>query len=276
LPLERPPAEEAAVHYVIKGHGIVESDGARVAISPGAIIVVPRHLGTRIIAAASQGGMDGAHECDDRSPEWTRRFRGDLVLACSTVSATVNGGIDLFERLEQPLAETPRNPKFMRLIFKILSEELAQPAFGTNIVAEAIVKQGLVLLMRAHLERLGIASPLFLPLLNSKLGGCIQAIIGKPDAAHSVGSLAKLAGMSESRFTARFLASYGKTPMKFVQAVRLQDAAILLRTSDLPLKAIAARVGYLSRSHLSRVFQAQFGTDPTTYRSAKRQVAEIF
>jgi transcriptional regulator GlxA family with amidase domain len=82
--------------------------------------------------------------------------------------------------------------------------------------------------------------------------------------------------MSESRFTALFAGSYGKTPMKFVQGIRLRDAADLLRTSDLPLKAIAARVGYSSRSHLSRVFQTQFGTDPTSYRAGKRQLAGIF
>jgi AraC-like DNA-binding protein len=41
----------------------------------------------------------------------------------------------------------------------------------------------------------------------------------------------------------------------------------MLKGSDLPVKSIAASVGYASRSHFSRAFQAKFGIDPSAFRS---------
>jgi AraC-like DNA-binding protein len=41
----------------------------------------------------------------------------------------------------------------------------------------------------------------------------------------------------------------------------------LLASTDLPLKVIAASVGYKSRSYFTRAFTAFFGSDPTTYRA---------
>jgi transcriptional regulator GlxA family with amidase domain len=187
----------------------------------------------------------------------------------------VNGGIDLFEQLHSMLAEAPANSASVRALFDVIVHDLMHPGLGTEMVIEAMVKQSLVFLLRTHVERLGIAAPLFLPLLDRQLKECVRAILEQPDAPHSVSSLAKIAGMSESRFAIRFNENYGKTPMKFVQTIRLRDAADLLRTSDLPLKAIAAKVGYSSRSHLSRVFRTHFGADPTSYRSQKRQTAEL-
>jgi hypothetical protein len=60
--------------------------------------------------------------------------------------------------------------------------------------------------------------------------------------------------------------------MDFVQAVRLRTAARLLQTSELPVKAVAAAVGYSSRSHFSRAFSGHFGVDPSAYRNSPEAV----
>jgi AraC-like DNA-binding protein len=36
------------------------------------------------------------------------------------------------------------------------------------------------------------------------------------------------------------------------------------------VKSIAASVGYASRSHFSRAFQAKFGIDPSSFRSPRK------
>ena len=87
-----------------------------------------------------------------------------------------------------------------------------------------------------------------------------------PGRAHSLDSLACVAGMSRSRFVHHFSTAYGRTPMEFVQLVRLHAAAQMLRGSLLPVKTISASVGYASRSHFSQAFRAEFGSDPTAYR----------
>ena len=54
--------------------------------------------------------------------------------------------------------------------------------------------------------------------------------------------------------------------MEFVAKTRLHHAAELLRGTDLPVKAIAASIGFASRSHFSRAFRAAYGRDPRAYR----------
>ena len=74
--------------------------------------------------------------------------------------------------------------------------------------------------------------------------------------------------MSRTVFSERFRDAFGTSPMAFVRQARLQEAAKLLRSTDLPVKAIAARVGFASRSHFSRAFRQRFKRDPAEYRGA--------
>ena len=72
--------------------------------------------------------------------------------------------------------------------------------------------------------------------------------------------------MSRSAFARDFKASLGVTPMEFVTRIRLNLARRLLVSTVRPVEAIAGEVGFNSRSHFSRVFRGQYGTDPTTFR----------
>lgn len=47
-------------------------------------------------------------------------------------------------------------------------------------------------------------------------------------------------------------------------------AEALLRNTDLPVKTIAGKIGFASRSHFSRLFSKFSGRDPTAYRLEHR------
>jgi transcriptional regulator GlxA family with amidase domain len=51
--------------------------------------------------------------------------------------------------------------------------------------------------------------------------------------------------------------------------VRLGAAARLLQASGVPIKSVAAAVGYASRSHFSRAFRSEFGLDPSSFREKR-------
>lgn len=87
-------------------------------------------------------------------------------------------------------------------------------------------------------------------------------------AAHplQVADLACLAGLSVARLHARFLAETGRTPMEHVRQRRLQLAEHLLRSSDLPVGEIAARVGYNSQSAFTAALSRHLGTTPRQLR----------
>ena len=63
-----------------------------------------------------------------------------------------------------------------------------------------------------------------------------------------------------------FTTATGTAPQRYLQQVRLEEAAALLGSTALPIKAVAAAVGFLSRSHFSRAFAEAFGIDPSAYR----------
>jgi AraC-like DNA-binding protein len=81
-----------------------------------------------------------------------------------------------------------------------------------------------------------------------------------------VADLARLAGLSVARLHARFLAETGRTPMEHVRQRRLQLAEHLLRSSDLPVGEIAARVGYNSQSAFTAALSRHLGTTPRQLR----------
>ena len=82
----------------------------------------------------------------------------------------------------------------------------------------------------------------------------------------SVGVLADLAGLSESHFTRKFRQAMSSSPKEYLIRRRMNEAKHLLKTTDFPVKEIAARVGYRSESHFTNTFTAQNGLSPKHFR----------
>jgi transcriptional regulator GlxA family with amidase domain len=79
--------------------------------------------------------------------------------------------------------------------------------------------------------------------------------------------LAEAAGMSPRTFARAYVAETGRTPAKSVELIRLEAARRALEETDLPLKRVAAMVGFVSEQNLRRVIQRQFGITPADYRT---------
>jgi len=79
--------------------------------------------------------------------------------------------------------------------------------------------------------------------------------------------LAEQVNMSPRTFARTYAARTGRTPAKTVEAIRLEAACRALETTGLPLKSIAAGVGYGDEQNLRRVFLRQMGVSPMQYRT---------
>lgn len=273
------PLDMLVVHFVLRGEGSIDCEHGSFHIRAGTMIVVPKKLAKRINGA---GPVLTVVEAKEACPltEGMVRFRAceqkaDLVLGCGSVTAVVGEGFGLFDHLQQPLVEEAKG-ELLPLLFNAIRGELTHPGPGTKTIVESMMKQILVLLVRDHLQRRGLASPLYMPLSNPQLSRALTAMIERPQERHTLGSLASIAGMSRSRFTHHFAAAFGRSPIDFLQLVRLRTGARLLRSSSLPIKAIAAAVGYASRSHFSRAFRSEFGVDPRSFREAQPEGALCF
>ena len=128
------------------------------------------------------------------------------------------------------------------------------------------MKQCLIIMLRQQLAASDFTSPILLALQNPKLARAVLAVLEQPGAHYSVEGLAALAGMGRTSFAEGFAAAFGQGPMEFVQRVRLRIASRLLSGTDLPVKVIAATVGYASRSAFSKAFEVEFGTAPSQFR----------
>jgi len=65
-----------------------------------------------------------------------------------------------------------------------------------------------------------------------------------------------------------FRATYGLTPLHYVQAVQIARAQILLRSTSLDIAEISYRVGFGGAAYFSKVFRSQTGSTPSEYRAA--------
>ncbi len=72
-----------------------------------------------------------------------------------------------------------------------------------------------------------------------------------------------------SAFSAHFARAFGQSPHGFLTERRLRQAARFLETTELPIKTIAGKIGYRSRSNFSRAFKAMYGIDPLAYRQGE-------
>lgn len=85
----------------------------------------------------------------------------------------------------------------------------------------------------------------------------------------TVRELAAEAGMSQSRFFARFAEAYGTTPRGALSDARLRAAQRLLSDSNLSIAEIAVRTGHGDQSGLTKRMKAALGVTPGAWRRGR-------
>ena len=188
-----------------------------------------------------------------------------LILGCATVYAGLVPKLSMFEDISMPLICLDQN-QIANSIFRAILQELSNPGIGAKALVDTLMKQILLLLLRDNLEKSGAAASTDGAPTDSQIARAIDIIMTRPQDPHTVHKLAHLVGMSRSSFTRNFADKVGMPPMRYVQAARLTLASALLKSLTIPIKSIAASVGYASRSQFSRAFVSMFGADPTTFR----------
>jgi transcriptional regulator GlxA family with amidase domain len=91
----------------------------------------------------------------------------------------------------------------------------------------------------------------------------IQANLDRP---LDVAALARYSGRGERTFYRQFVAVMHDTPARFVETLRL-DAAKLLLSQAVSIKAIAVQVGLSPTSRFAEAFERRFGLSPTVFRA---------
>jgi two-component system response regulator YesN len=90
------------------------------------------------------------------------------------------------------------------------------------------------------------------------------------DPARPLPALARSCQVSVSRLTHLFKDETGITLKNYRLDSRLQAAAVMLASTDMPIKAIASRVGYHHTSSFVRAFKTHSRETPADYRMSHR------
>lgn len=265
---ERGPLQ---LFFVLDGHGTCTSGKTEHPVQRGSLLIALRVMDVRFTA-----GPRGAANANDQHASAERRsdparigqlpYNGPLTLACITLSVTSAAERRIFEQLDSALIDHSGDLQIWQTV-ELLMGEVDRQHVGARSIIESLTKNLLLMAMREHLGKMRADNPLRLLLADPQIARVVNAITANPGEHYSMENLARLAVMTPQAMSRRFEAIFAMTPNEYLQLMRLTLAATLLRDTDLPVKTIAGKVGFASRSHFSRLFSKFSGYDPTAFRS---------
>ena len=103
----------------------------------------------------------------------------------------------------------------------------------------------------------------------------VQALNTSPAEAWSLERLASHVGLARTALAVRFRLATGRSPMRYLASVRLNQAAAHLAAGALTTQEIARLTGYQNDASLSKAFKREFGVAPGAYRAAARRLPAI-
>jgi AraC family transcriptional regulator len=96
---------------------------------------------------------------------------------------------------------------------------------------------------------------------------------GNADRVVRISELADLTSFSSWYFSKAFHALYEESPQALSVRLRLERAAMLLRTTSMMVGEVAAATGFDNCCSFARAFRARFGTSASHYRESAAKLS---
>ena len=266
--------DQSTIHYVLAGDGALVFDGLPAyELHRGSIVIVPPGLAQEVVGSGGTSrNLEALKQCVppkiglDALGKHDKESRGGVAMLCGSIDATFQRLNSIFDHLPAPIVEQTSEGEMIWRIFEDIVRELADPRPGSVAMLRALFQQCFIEILRDHYKGGKSEFPWLQTLQDSRLGRAVEDILDNPGRPYTVESLARICNMSRTTFAKRFSVAFGRSPMNFVSEIRLRNSAKLLAQSDHPIKAIATKIGYDSRSHFSRSFKELYGISPADYR----------
>ena len=79
-------------------------------------------------------------------------------------------------------------------------------------------------------------------------------------------TLSDMITVSPDYFTKMFKDSIGKTPIDYINGIRINKALEMLSRTDIPVNEIAERIGFSNSNYFHKIFKQYMDTSPLAYR----------
>jgi AraC-like DNA-binding protein len=201
----------------------------------------------------------------------------DVTMTALTVSRTVLGhlvGRDVAARTLDALDLTPAPRIRVRPMPHQVSAHLHN-AIPHDIVGASrrLMCQARALdYLTALIEHLGtnIPGPPPLSSASRQAQGLYQQLVALQGKLPTLEELAVQFNMSARSLNNAFKAEYGQPIHTFIAEHRLVEAHMAIESSDIPLKTLAQRLGYVHTNHFLSAFRRKFGYPPGSLRRRGR------
>ncbi len=193
---------------------------------------------------------------------------GQAVSEWSHVRLSVLGGIDVARLVRlAPVLPSARSGRI-----GAINCALAETARAASTLARAARRRALGFELLSELLAGAQVEPGALSRLQAaeRMAPALALVRERLGESITLNDLARSAGLSASRFHARFKEALGMAPLVYVRRERLRRSQELLIGSDLAIAEVATRSGFPDPFHFSRLFKRSFGLSPLGYRGAVR------
>ncbi|WP_339156316.1 AraC family transcriptional regulator [Actinomadura luteofluorescens] len=242
--------------YVEEGAGSVAIGGAE------------RPLRTGEVHAVSPGQVIGVADVAElgRSRAWSVAFTPDAVPALASVSPltwTHHPLLALFASGAEPGRVAEPDRATWSALLADLAGELADPGrLGAREAIAATLTRLLVAAARLAPSAPGAPDPLV-----EQVFAEIESTFREPVSAADV---ARALGYTPGHLTTVLRKRTGRPLLEWITERRMIEVRRMLRETDLPLDAVAARTGLRDATYLVRRFRNRYGVTPQRWRRAER------
>lgn len=159
---------------------------------------------------------------------------------------------------------------------RLMGEELATQSVGGDVVASRLADIIVIQAIRAWLSHHRARNEVgwIAAMEDERIGPVLVAVHADPGQPWTVASMARVAMMSRSTFSARFAELMGETPMAYVTRWRMDLARTELSDGRKSTAQVAAAAGYSSEAAFVRAFTRTVGSTPGAWRRAHSRSAD--
>lgn len=236
------PAEGWRLLYLVRGEALLAARGRRrQRVEAGEVILLDARPGCRVVPDPQRGCT--MHQVD---------LGGALVERWS--------GLDLFGTLPR-VVKAGFDEALLGGIVKL--RDLARnPSPGAGLLRTGILGD---LMARLELAgRLGGGGR------KGRLVEDARRILGDPEGDRlNLEAAAAELGVSYSWFRRCFRSQTGQSPQRYRLLRRLDQACRMLADSALPVREVAATLGFSSQAYFARMFRKETGLSPTVWREKR-------
>lgn len=233
--------EHIELHYILKGRTTICCNHQVIQASQGEVIIVNSnelHVGT-----SDTGRMEA------------------IVIIFALDSFTK----DLVQQnvLFQPLIQ---EDKWLNRLFTSIYQENQNKQSGYKLACKGMIYELIAYLVRNYgvenlSEREGAKRKRELERLNTVL----QYIGNNYSEPVTIPQLAKMMHVSEGRFGHLFKENVGKSPLNYINEVRLKKTVHLLQQGRFNVSEAALEAGFCDINHFGRQFKKYYGCTPTEF-----------